>query len=96
MAKLSPDELDLALPTVPEWQVEEGMLVRVFEFKDFVVAMAFVNLVAEAAEAAWHHPDIDIRWNKVRLALCTHSEGGLTVKDFELAREIDRIRAAEG
>lgn len=91
MAKLADDELELALRTVPEWRLENGDIVRCFEFKDFVAAVAFVNRVAEVAEAAWHHPDIDIRWNKVRLALCTHSEGGLTVKDFELARLFDEL-----
>ena len=64
---------------------------RTFEFKDFVAAMKFVDIVAEKSESAWHHPDIDIRWNKVRLALCTHSEGGLTEKDFELAAEFDAL-----
>jgi 4a-hydroxytetrahydrobiopterin dehydratase len=91
MAKLSPDELEMALKTVPDWQVEDGNIVRRFEFKDFVGAMAYVNQVAELAESAWHHPDIDIRWNQVKLALCTHSEGGLTAKDFDLARRIDGL-----
>ncbi|MDW8309695.1 MAG: 4a-hydroxytetrahydrobiopterin dehydratase [Verrucomicrobiales bacterium] len=53
--------------------------------------MKFVNAVARRAEEAWHHPDIDIRWNKVTLTLTTHSEGGLTEKDFELARQLDRL-----
>jgi len=91
MAKLAEDELELALRTAPEWSLENGNIVRQFEFQDFVVAMGFVNKVAELAEAAWHHPDIDIRWNKVKLALCTHSEGGLTTKDFELARQFDEL-----
>ena len=56
--------------------------------------MAFVNRVAEISETDWHHPDIDIRWNKVRLALSTHSEGGLTAKDFELARKFDGLAGA--
>jgi 4a-hydroxytetrahydrobiopterin dehydratase len=94
MAKLSSDELELALRTVAEWRDEAGNIVRTFEFKDFVEAMAFVNRVAEISETDWHHPDIDIRWNKVRLALCTHSEGGLTAKDFELARKFDGLAGA--
>ena len=53
--------------------------------------MKFVNQVAKLAEKAWHHPDIDIRWNKVTRTLSTHSEGGLTEKDFDLARCFDRL-----
>lgn len=59
--------------------------------KDFVHAMGFVNSVALLAEKANHHPDIDIRWNKVMLTLSTHSEGGLTAKDFALAKEIEQL-----
>jgi 4a-hydroxytetrahydrobiopterin dehydratase len=58
---------------------------------DFVQAMAFVNQVAGAAEAAGHHPDIDIRWNKVTLALSSHAEGGLTERDFQLAARIQEL-----
>ena len=94
MAKLSSDELEMSVRTVPDWREEAGNIVRQFEFEDFMKAMAFVNRVAELSESAWHHPDIDIRWNKVRLALCTHSEGGLTIKDFELAREFDKLAVA--
>ncbi|HEX2420109.1 MAG TPA: 4a-hydroxytetrahydrobiopterin dehydratase, partial [Acidimicrobiia bacterium] len=63
-------------------------LVAEFEFKDFAEAMQFVNRVAEMAESVDHHPDIDIRWNKVRLVLSTHSEGGITQKDLDLAGQI--------
>jgi 4a-hydroxytetrahydrobiopterin dehydratase len=94
MAKLSTDELELAMRTTPEWRLEAGNIERWFEFKDFVAAMAFVNQVADLSESAWHHPDIDIRWNRVRLALCTHSEGGLTANDFDLAREFDALMPA--
>ena len=59
---------------------------------DFAASLAFVNVVAAAAEAANHHPDIDIRWNKVHLVLTTHSAGGLTVLDIALAAAIDRLR----
>jgi 4a-hydroxytetrahydrobiopterin dehydratase len=58
---------------------------------DFVQAMAFVNQVADAAEAAGHHPDIDIRWTKVTLALSSHAEGGLTERDFQLAARIQKL-----
>jgi 4a-hydroxytetrahydrobiopterin dehydratase len=75
-----------------EWRSEGDALVRDFEFADFAEAMAFANRVAEAAEAANHHPDILVHgWNKVRLTLSTHSEGGVTDKDRELAQAIDRI-----
>jgi 4a-hydroxytetrahydrobiopterin dehydratase len=79
------------LETLPGWQIEAGELVRVFKFPDFVQALAFVNKVGEAAERAGHHPDIDIRYNKVRLALVTHDAGGLTEKDFDLADEASRL-----
>ena len=91
MAKLTESEISESLTAVPAWQLENGNIVRTFEFKDFTEAMKFVNVVADKSEAAWHHPDIDIRWNKVRLALCTHSEGGLTSKDFSLAQEFDSL-----
>ncbi len=71
------------------WQVREGALVFTFAFKDFLEAIAFVDKIAELAEQADHHPDIDIRHNKVTIALSTHGEGGLTEKDFALAGEID-------
>jgi 4a-hydroxytetrahydrobiopterin dehydratase len=75
-----------------EWRSEGDALVRDFEFADFAGAMAFVNRVAEAAEAANHHPDILVHgWNKVRLTLSTHSEGAVTDKDRELSQAIDRL-----
>jgi 4a-hydroxytetrahydrobiopterin dehydratase len=63
----------------------------VFEFDDFSQAIEFVNGVAEISEEDEHHPDIDIRFNKVRLALSTHAEGGLTELDFEIAEKIDTL-----
>jgi 4a-hydroxytetrahydrobiopterin dehydratase len=75
-----------------EWRREQDAIVRDFEFENFERAMAFVNLVAEAAEGANHHPDILVHgWNKVRLTLSTHSEGGLTESDFALAERIDQM-----
>jgi 4a-hydroxytetrahydrobiopterin dehydratase len=70
------------------WKRDGNSLVAEFEFKDFAEAMQFVNRVAEMAESVDHHPDIDIRWNKVRLVLSTHSEGGITQKDLDLAGQI--------
>ncbi len=79
------------LAQLPGWAIESGELVRIFEFKDFVAALAFVNEIGEIAEQAGHHPDIDIRYNRVRLALVTHSAGGLTEKDFDLAAQAQSL-----
>ena len=74
------------------WREENESLIRDYEFKDFAAAMAFVNQVADAAEAANHHPDILVHgWNKVRLTLTTHSEGKLTANDHAMAGRIDAI-----
>lgn len=75
-----------------QWEREGDEIVRELRFEDFAQAMAFVNRVAEAAEAANHHPDILVHgWNKVRLSLTNHSAGGLTDADFEMAKTIDRL-----
>lgn len=79
------------LASMPLWSLEGGELVRHSTFQNFVEAMQFVNGVAELAEGAGHHPDIDIRYNKVRLALVTHDAGGLTARDFDLAAAIDSL-----
>jgi 4a-hydroxytetrahydrobiopterin dehydratase len=91
MAALSDNEIRSKLVSVPDWQIESGELVRTFLFKDFRASLAFVNKVGEAAEQAGHHPDIDIRYNKVRLALVTHDAGGITEKDFDLAARADKV-----
>jgi 4a-hydroxytetrahydrobiopterin dehydratase len=91
MPPLSAPEVSSHLTSVPDWQIESGELVRIFLFKDFRASLAFVNQVGELAEKAGHHPDIDIRYNKVRLALVTHDAGGITAKDFDLAREADGV-----
>jgi 4a-hydroxytetrahydrobiopterin dehydratase len=79
------------LTSMPLWSLESGELVRHCTFENFVEAMQFVNGVAELAEGAGHHPDIDIRYNKVRLALVSHDAGGLTSRDFDLAAAIDGL-----
>ena len=76
------------LATLPGWKLEGGNLEHTFVFTDFREAMSFVNSVAALAERAGHHPDIDVRYNKVRLALSSHDAGGITEKDFALAGEI--------
>ena len=75
-----------------EWSREGDVLVKVAKRGSFAGALAYVNAVGELAEAANHHPDIDIRWNRVNLALTTHDAGGLTRFDLALAAEIDRLR----
>jgi 4a-hydroxytetrahydrobiopterin dehydratase len=88
MPILSPAQIDASLAQLPGWQQQGGELVQSFTFPDFVAAMRFVNNVADLAEAAGHHPDIDIRYNKVRLALSSHDAGGITEKDTALAASI--------
>jgi 4a-hydroxytetrahydrobiopterin dehydratase len=91
MAALSTEESNRKLAALPGWKIVSGELVRTFQFKDFRASLAFVNQVGDLAEAAGHHPDIDIRYNKVRLALVTHDAGGLTTKDFDLAAQADKL-----
>lgn len=89
-SSLGPD-LRAALAGVPGWTRRGSVIRRTFEFADFVEAVRFVNAVARAAEKAGHHPDIDIRWNRVQLALTTHDAGGLTEKDFALAARCNQL-----
>ena len=95
MALLGDDDLSTTLVLLPGWGVEDGALAKAYVFPEgFMVAIGFVNAVADAAERADHHPDIDIRWNTVTLRLVTHSEGGITDKDTALAAECDRLAAS--
>lgn len=91
MTALSESTIAERLKSLPAWRVESGELVRTIECAGFREALLFVNRVGELAEAAGHHPDIDIRYNKVRLSLVTHDESGLTDKDFGLATQIDQL-----
>ncbi|MFZ0395055.1 MAG: 4a-hydroxytetrahydrobiopterin dehydratase [Terracidiphilus sp.] len=84
-------EIASRLNSLPSWRREGSEITRTFAFADFRAALAFVNKTGDLAEAAGHHPDIDIRYNKVRLALVTHDAGGLTAKDFDLAANISRL-----
>ena len=88
---LSSGDIKEELKRVPEWDHEKKQIERTFEFDDFLQAIDFVNAVAEIAEEDEHHPDIDIRYNKVTLVLSTHSKGGLTERDFDLAEKIDTL-----
>ena len=86
---LTPDQIDTFLADHPEWVKEGPSITRTFVFVDFKEAMGFVTRIALASEVADHHPDIDIRWNKVTCVLSTHEENALTTKDLELAATFD-------
>ncbi len=88
---LSNSAIDDALTGLPEWTLHGKSIVRTVELPTFPVAIEFVARVADAAEFAAHHPDIDIRWRKLTFTLSTHSEGGLTKKDVDLAHKIDAL-----
>jgi 4a-hydroxytetrahydrobiopterin dehydratase len=87
---LNAAEVEEVLKSSPAWKLQGGKLVREWTFKDFVEAMAFVNRIADVAEAAGHHPDIDIRYNQVVLGLISHDAGGITRRDATMAAQIDR------
>jgi 4a-hydroxytetrahydrobiopterin dehydratase len=91
---LSKDEIRRRLPELDGWDYDGKQLTRLFALPSFMAAIGFVQRIAEAAEKAAHHPDIDIRYDTVRLHLMTHSEKGITDKDFNLAKEINRAAAA--
>jgi 4a-hydroxytetrahydrobiopterin dehydratase len=86
---LNAAEIEEVLKIHPEWKLQGGKLVREWSFKDFVEAMQFVNQVATIAEAAGHHPDIDVRYNHVLLGLVSHDAGGITRRDAAMAGRID-------
>jgi 4a-hydroxytetrahydrobiopterin dehydratase len=91
MAALSKAEIRERLMNMPEWSLIDSAIYRKFTFKSFLPAIAFVNKIAEAAEQANHHPDITINYNQVGISLSTHSESGVTEKDFHLAEAIDKL-----
>ena len=91
MPLLTPARIAESLATLPGWQFTGNELVQSFRFADFAAAMRFVNAVAAAAEAAGHHPDIDIRYNQVRLALSSHDAGGVTERDTALAETLSSL-----
>ncbi|BBZ59024.1 4a-hydroxytetrahydrobiopterin dehydratase [Mycolicibacterium monacense] len=91
MAVLTDDQVDAALPELGGWERADGVLRRSVKFPAFLDGIEAVRRVAERAEAKDHHPDIDIRWRTVTFVLVTHSEGGITEKDLQMAREIDEI-----
>jgi 4a-hydroxytetrahydrobiopterin dehydratase len=91
MSVLSAESVQESLRALPQWKLEGKEIVRHYQFPDFAAAMVFVNRVAEKAETAGHHPDIDIRYSKVRLALISHDQGGLTKRDMAMAKTIDSL-----
>ena len=93
---LSDEQITDGLSRLPGWSRVADEIRVEYQGKDFPAAIAFVDALAQRAEAAGHHPDIDIRWNKVTLALSTHSAGGLTGKDLSLAGEISAIADRTG
>jgi 4a-hydroxytetrahydrobiopterin dehydratase len=88
---LTDAEIQQALSSLTGWQRAGKAIQRVFEFADFKAAMSFVNKVADAAEQANHHPDIDIRYNKVTMSLISHDSGGVTQRDVRMAHRINDI-----
>ena len=91
--RLSDAEIDHALTGLPSWERSGDTLTRTIAFPQFIDGIRFVERIAQLAEEADHHPDIDIRYRVVRFVLSSHSEGGLTEKDVELAHQIDAALA---
>ncbi|MFP4103201.1 4a-hydroxytetrahydrobiopterin dehydratase [Coleofasciculus sp.] len=92
MAELLSDaEIQEKVKSLAGWTVEGKELQTTCQFKDFVEAIAFVNKIVEPAEAAGHHPDLAISYNKVTISLTTHDAGGLTAKDFEMAQTLSKL-----
>jgi 4a-hydroxytetrahydrobiopterin dehydratase len=96
MARLTGPDLARELETLPGWSVSDGMLRKTFAHAAFPEAIVFVNAVAQLAEVANHHPDIDIRYSNITLSLVTHDAGGITDKDVALARQVEDVRRKAG
>jgi 4a-hydroxytetrahydrobiopterin dehydratase len=88
--RLSDIAIQRELGTLPGWSRRGDVITKTFQFREFLTGIDFVNAVAKAAEAADHHPDIDIRYTKITFALSTHSAGGITQKDLDLAKKIEQ------
>ncbi len=92
MIKLTTDEVKKRIHEISGWNFENNQIGKEFQFKDFVEALSFTNKVGNFAEEINHHPDIFIHsWNKVKITISTHSEGGITNKDFKLAEKINGL-----
>jgi 4a-hydroxytetrahydrobiopterin dehydratase len=90
-SRLSPDEVAAALQELPEWSGDENGIRRTVELASFRAAVDAISAIADVAEEMDHHPDIDLRWRTLHLAVVTHSAGGVTGNDVELARRIDQL-----
>lgn len=90
-AKLTDEQITSHLAKLAGWSLENGEIAKTVKLKDFTAALVYVGAVGLLAEAAGHHPDITINYNRVKLALVTHDAGGLTAKDFDLAAQIDAL-----
>ncbi len=91
-AKLTPNQIDLELKKIPDWKINSnGEIEKTFVSAGFQQSLLFVNAVGLLAESKNHHPDILIQWNKVKLCLTTHDSGGLSEKDFQLAKQINEL-----
>lgn len=90
---LTDEQIRVSLDALPEWTQEGTSIVRTVSAPDFLTGIGWVDRVADAAEQAGHHPDIDVRYTEITFRLSTHSEGGLTAKDFDLAARIDELAA---
>ena len=91
MEKLNDDQINALLAELEGWEREGDSIVKEFELDDFVGSVKFVDRVVGPAEDMGHHPDLSISWNKVRVSITTHTAGGLTANDFELAKRIDAL-----
>jgi 4a-hydroxytetrahydrobiopterin dehydratase len=91
MALLSDSEIEARLADLPGWRREGEAIVRGFKCDDFVGSVRFVGSLVEPAEEMGHHPDLEISWDEVTVTISTHSEGGLTAADFELAGKVDAL-----
>ena len=93
MARLSDDEITVGLADLPGWERRDDEIEKTYDLPSFPDAVAFVTRVGFLAENANHHPDLDVRWHKVRVGLSTHDEGGITSRDLGLAGEIEGVAA---
>jgi 4a-hydroxytetrahydrobiopterin dehydratase len=91
MALLSGEEIEQRVQSMDGWERQGDAIVKEFENDDFKGSVAFVNRVMPVAEAMNHHPDLEISWSTVKATISTHSEGGLTASDFDLAARIDAL-----
>ena len=91
MALLKPDEIDQKLEQLDGWERSGDAITKTFERGDFVGSVKFVDAIVAPAEGMNHHPDLEISWDKVKVSITNHAEGGLTANDFELAEKIDAL-----